>query len=890
MNLINLAIKSLLLTVYLLCYSSVYSQNENSLIDNDNFNERYLEYLIKIKIDSVRKLYNCKPLVNDSILYVASKHHADYMLKANKLTHDESSAKTKTPQLRAEFYGAKNYLVGENVILSSYNVDIKNKKGKTLPTNTYGELAYSLVDGWVNSPGHFKNIITPDYNITGLSITVDKKNNVVYSCQKFAKKLYQYTFYETKSMFPYSEYVPEPIISSFNGINNQLLSHKHEWGLKHDDLEKCNECLILTKDAPPYTLRVENGSFILKFENSEYVKQLINDKNDGFAVEIVYFDDYMCGNPDYYKKPSRRNGQCKLNGTLLNPLYRNELYKGYKKRKVDKEIKFLSYILKSDSIPFFKRFYSYKLHKFSSAYYEINVGKTPKNGGLWSHNLIYIQDKQICDVDYFTDYCGETYFDTLDAALPIFDTTAYYRFKPDTTSLFFEIPFKKNDYTFTKEDISPFLNSFKSQVYKIDSILIKAYSSVEGDSLANDQLQIKRAQSIVDILQKNQTETIKTNIQTFSSWDHFYKSLRTSKKWNFLSKLNKNDLLKKINGTYSDSLEFILEKERKAQIKMYCSIDTVDRNLQYFIIKEYNSLIDSVDKWKRDETKTKFFINKLHILFSYSYRLVHSSKVDTAIFEKLLLPDNADLSFCEKFMLYSYEFPKVFRNNKTWLSRALSIESAIVKEGINKASDEFIYCYSNNKIEHFNKGKVVSKNEIQSVIDNLELLKYKYESSSFYETNIDKLNYNLNMNLLSKSFLIDMKANASEAEKAINHLFAYYTKNNKLNDTVALKLAKFAVKYDNVFLAIKILEPFKNNETVMAYLVPLYYQHSSTEGSEDYYNLLLSLSKSMTPEVWCNMFISQCKLPFQAFDHEALRNVFCEKCMQLNNFTKELTK
>ena len=28
---------------------------------------------------------------------------------------------------------------------------------------------------------------------------------------------------------------------------------------------------------------------------------------DGFAVELVVFDDYMCGNPAYYTKPSRRN-------------------------------------------------------------------------------------------------------------------------------------------------------------------------------------------------------------------------------------------------------------------------------------------------------------------------------------------------------------------------------------------------------------------------------------------------------------------------------------------------------------------------------------------------------------------------------------------------------
>ncbi len=66
------------------------------------------------------------------------------------MTHNEN-ATTKTPQLRAEYYGALNYLVGENVMKTSANTFVKSKKGKIFDTNTYKGLANNIVTAWVNS-------------------------------------------------------------------------------------------------------------------------------------------------------------------------------------------------------------------------------------------------------------------------------------------------------------------------------------------------------------------------------------------------------------------------------------------------------------------------------------------------------------------------------------------------------------------------------------------------------------------------------------------------------------------------------------------------------------------------------------------------------------------
>src|SRR5690606_16884588 len=114
-------------------------------------------------------------------------------------------------------------------------------------------------------------------------------------------------------------------------------------------------------------------------------------RNDAFAIEIVPFEPFAWGNPAYTQEPSRRNKQKMTSGKVLEPIYRNDLIKGFKKRKKIKGLTFVKYILQKDSATFFQRFGRYKLNKFSTNYFEIKLGKVPKNTtGWWNHNLMYI--------------------------------------------------------------------------------------------------------------------------------------------------------------------------------------------------------------------------------------------------------------------------------------------------------------------------------------------------------------------------------------------------------------------------------------------------------------------------------------------------------------------
>lgn len=49
-----------------------------------------------------------------------------------------------------------------------------------------GDVAPAFLTGWVRSPGHFANIVG-DFTHTGIAVTVDTRDNTVYSTQVFAK-------------------------------------------------------------------------------------------------------------------------------------------------------------------------------------------------------------------------------------------------------------------------------------------------------------------------------------------------------------------------------------------------------------------------------------------------------------------------------------------------------------------------------------------------------------------------------------------------------------------------------------------------------------------------------------------------------------------------------
>lgn len=876
----------ILLLFLLVCLQYGFSQRPSDPIIPKQLNEKYLEHLIKIKIDSVRIKNGCKPLVNDSILFLAANFHSHYMLDNNRLTHTEEDQPTyRTPQLRAEAFGATNYYVGENALKTFANRDVTNKnptgKEKTFNTNTYDGLANQMVDSWVNSPSHFKNIITPEYQVTGLSVAyLDGK---IYACQKFAQVLYTYSFEESKALFPYSTYVQEPLVASFAGIRRELIMHEYEWGLKHDQLEKCDACLELEKVKPYITLRYEKNNFILRVENSAYVQELIRDAKDGFAVEIVEYNDYVCGNPAYYTKPSRRNGQLKTNGRLLKPLFRKDLMKGFKKRKKKNDVRYLSYIFGADSVKFINRFNTYKMAKYESEYFEINLGKLPQGvTGLWAHNLAYIQNNQICRFDYFTNFCGELYTDSIPIQfIPLDTNQAHYNFKPIAQSLFFEIPFEQNKAVFTQADIDPFIESLSSSAYFIDSVNIRAYSSVEGDSASNAQLQVKRAKSILAVLQKNQQEPIPSKIETATSWDHFYRQIGRNPTYRQMARKTKAEIEEELKKqAVLNDLEALFAEERRAEIQLYVHVEVNNQNCDQFIKREFTRIETAFKDPKTDEKGYLLELKNFEKLYAYTHRKVCAGFIDTVFLANITLPDFSEKrpTLLEKFFLYGHEFESQFKTNQQWIAQQTGLRTILVEKAYDQMSP--IFKYDNAYFNTLNLlGQTgANQEDVQAIIDELRMLERFYNGNPKARTEIENLVANLNLVLLNQCFANNPTEASADATLSVTQLQLFYADRNLLDAAKALQLANTAVFYTNITQAQIITGPYLDNAAVLKFAIPLGYQNPTDPLAAPYYEMLVELSKTRSAEDWCPLFMSECAIPFQALDYEALRDVYCEKC------------
>jgi len=272
--------------------------------------------------------------------------------------------------------------------------------------------------------------------------------------------------------------------------------------------------------------------------------------------------------------------------------------------------------------------------------------------------------------------------------------------------------------------------------------------------------------------------------------------------------------------------------------------------------------------------------------------MVVLDKISITELASFKLPDyyNQNIELTEKFILYGMKYSSEYNNNSYWKNNHKTIRTQLIKNHVKDVSAIFIYNDCVRKTVELAEKPSTTQENIQEVFNELEYLKYFYNKSRINAFNVELLSFDLNFMLANTVYPKDKKANADDAQKSILQMYKFYKKNNLYNYDKALKLSKLAVLYNNTNLANSLLEHYTTEDSVLAYKLPLNYQHSSVRLSEKYYQYLIKMSSKMNINTWCNLFFRECGIPFQAFDHDELRNVFCEKCKEKNLFLNELMK
>jgi hypothetical protein len=215
------------------------------------------------------------------------------------------------------------------------------------------------------------------------------------------------------------------------------------------------------------------------------------------------------------------------------------------------------------------------IREITPDYFTVKIGRIPP--GLTNKeleaNLIIVKNGMVCDYTTFVDIDRSQwallpmglYTDTLVNVEPTGDTIGstplFY-----TKKLHFNIPFSKGKTTYNTSDLQPLYDSLQLKDYSIRSISIRAYSSVEGATQVNKQLQQQRAQSIINALQQFQSPEIKTTITSGENWIEFYNDI-TRSPFKELASLGKADIKKKLlDKALLNQVETYLSNHRKAVV------------------------------------------------------------------------------------------------------------------------------------------------------------------------------------------------------------------------------------------------------------------------------------------------------------------------------------
>ena len=146
-----------------------------------------LELRIHELINAERTSRKLSPLkIEDRLSQVARRHSQD-MSNRGFFDHFNPDGKGPSDRGRASGYTCRKYVgdfiaegLSENIFQNNlYNRVIFLGSKTTYEWNTTEEIAQSTVKGWMASPGHRSNILTPTYQREGIGIFIAPNDQVL---------------------------------------------------------------------------------------------------------------------------------------------------------------------------------------------------------------------------------------------------------------------------------------------------------------------------------------------------------------------------------------------------------------------------------------------------------------------------------------------------------------------------------------------------------------------------------------------------------------------------------------------------------------------------------------------------------------------------------------
>ncbi len=497
----------------------VFGQINSDSFSINNINYEKLEQLFLQRVNVHRNTLKLKILMKDPVLKLAATNQANYCKAQNKVTHiQQPPSYLKNPVDRVAYYNGSHAIVGENILTVSLLQPILIN-GKIITLNTYSGLTDCLFDMWKNSPPHYKNMISNEFVVSGLGFAFNSKNGYLFATEVFGSM----------------PFIP---------LNNGLKYDNNTYGIRSASDAYCNYDERYA-DIPLVIanyIHVENNKVYLYFRHLDYIKKIIQDDSDGFALDIVYKEQFTCNGAD------NLHGSPIFDGKLLPPVYKKQLFS--------------------------------KNEYASTNELYTKLCELPKdiNKDDYQINLITLKNNKLCAYSFPVNI--ESGLIESIEILPLWSIIEG-KIETDTVNIkkTLNVAFSRSETNFDWDAFqSQLQNVLKVYIDAVDTLYVNTHSSIEGNVQTNIKLQEERAdkirQSLVDFLPG------RIVVKTISSenWDLFYKQIENTTYKTLFKNKSADEIRKYINQHKDDAtIKKWLEQQRTATINIKIN-EVIDEN------------------------------------------------------------------------------------------------------------------------------------------------------------------------------------------------------------------------------------------------------------------------------------------------------------------------
>ncbi len=172
------------------CTRDVSKSAAQTIVPSSRINQKMLSDSVRAEVNYHRCRAGLSPLANAGApLAKQARNHSRWMAKSQQLTHRSTVPGRASLKQRIKASGVSFRVGSENIgmvhryridnrrfkIVSSSQCKFASYEGQSLPAHSYASLSRHIVNLWMNSPGHRRNILDRRAKKVSTAVAFDPK-------------------------------------------------------------------------------------------------------------------------------------------------------------------------------------------------------------------------------------------------------------------------------------------------------------------------------------------------------------------------------------------------------------------------------------------------------------------------------------------------------------------------------------------------------------------------------------------------------------------------------------------------------------------------------------------------------------------------------------------